>query len=262
MRSSSGGLLTTLLMFVPLIAVPALAIFGVPNSDGLKGSVDATSTNPPLDLDAEGALGAPGGGPVSSSSSDEAEGFLPTTRHAGEKTEDPFLEVSSHLKDAKPKGPGARGRATGEPAVRPHAGANTPTRLGAEAEDALEISPFEVAPETSAPRSSRQPASRGANGNRKTSDAGREPVRTAEASLGDTSSAIADWQTAVRKLKSLGITEYQLTPGEGDNGFLFTCQCASPDSPRITHRFEAESAEPFAAVQDVLTQVEKWKAGR
>lgn len=65
------------------------------------------------------------------------------------------------------------------------------------------------------------------------------------------------WGAAVDRLNQLGIRQFKLEPGQRD-GFHFSCYFTPRDNPRVTHRFEAESAEPLQAVEDVLIQVEDW----
>jgi hypothetical protein len=66
------------------------------------------------------------------------------------------------------------------------------------------------------------------------------------------------WRTAVRRLNKLGIRHFQLEPGARENEFQFSCSLTPSDQPRISHRFEAEAAEPLRAVERVLIQIEQW----
>lgn len=65
------------------------------------------------------------------------------------------------------------------------------------------------------------------------------------------------WQAAVGRLRALGIDEYHLSPGRGDE-FHFSCAYSPRHNPRVVHRFEAEAGEPLAAVEKVLTQIDAW----
>ena len=66
------------------------------------------------------------------------------------------------------------------------------------------------------------------------------------------------WQQAVDRLNELGIRTFRLTPDSGQSGYRFVCLVTSIDDPRISRRFEAESADPLTAVGEVLAQVENW----
>ena len=69
------------------------------------------------------------------------------------------------------------------------------------------------------------------------------------------------WQAAARHLKELGIRKYRLEPQLDEVTFTFTCTFASPDNPRVVRRFEAVADTPLEAVQDVLAQIDDWRAG-
>ena len=45
---------------------------------------------------------------------------------------------------------------------------------------------------------------------------------------------------------------------EGD--FNFSCRFASRTNPRVIHRFEAEASDPLEAVNQVLRQLDDWRA--
>lgn len=66
------------------------------------------------------------------------------------------------------------------------------------------------------------------------------------------------WQQAVDRLNELGIRTFRLTPDSSQNGYRFVCLVTSIDDPRISRRFEVESIDPLVAVADVLEQVENW----
>lgn len=76
------------------------------------------------------------------------------------------------------------------------------------------------------------------------------------------SAAELTWTMARRRLAELGIQQFHLEPGHGADSFLFVCMFAPGDDPRVTRRFEAEAADPLAAVQEVLTQIDAWLEGR
>lgn len=75
-------------------------------------------------------------------------------------------------------------------------------------------------------------------------------------------SSTLTWNSAVKRMGELGIRSYQLEPGAHPGEFHFSCIYTAPGNARITHRFEAEAAEPLEAVKKVIEQVEKWTAAR
>ncbi len=81
--------------------------------------------------------------------------------------------------------------------------------------------------------------------------------------LGDERSlAGRTWRQAVRQLNELGIHRFRLEPGHDDADFHFTCEFSPDNDPRITRRFEAEAAEPLQAVERVLQQIDEWNGQR
>jgi hypothetical protein len=64
------------------------------------------------------------------------------------------------------------------------------------------------------------------------------------------------WQGAVKRLNELDISNFRLEPGSDPNQFLFMCSYSPPENPQVSYRFEAEASEPLKAVEKVLAQVE------
>jgi hypothetical protein len=83
-------------------------------------------------------------------------------------------------------------------------------------------------------------------------------VRSPRESFG----AALTWTEARRRLTELGIEQFHLEPGLHRDHYLFVCLFSPGDDPRVTHRFEAEAADPLAAVQDVLGQIDGWLSQR
>lgn len=70
------------------------------------------------------------------------------------------------------------------------------------------------------------------------------------------------WRDASLKLNELGIKDYHLERGHADGAFLFVCLFSPGDAPHVTHRFEAEAADPLVAVSQVLGQIDQWLGQR
>lgn len=67
------------------------------------------------------------------------------------------------------------------------------------------------------------------------------------------------WKEAVRRLNDLEIRNFRLQPGLHENQFAFSCMYTPSDNPRVSTRFEAEADEPLKAVEKVLAQIEVWQ---
>lgn len=70
------------------------------------------------------------------------------------------------------------------------------------------------------------------------------------------------WQQAVKRLNELEIRNFRLEPGLKPDQFMFVCSYTPPDNPRVSYRFEAEADEPLRAVAKVLEQIETWVSSR
>lgn len=70
------------------------------------------------------------------------------------------------------------------------------------------------------------------------------------------------WKTAIARLNQLGISHYQLEPGSDPSEFHFSCSLTLAENPRVTHRFEAQADDPLHAVSDVLAQIEASQGNR
>lgn len=66
------------------------------------------------------------------------------------------------------------------------------------------------------------------------------------------------WREAVDRLNELGIRTFRLTPGMQPGTFQFSCQVSSVDDPRLSRWFDDEATEPLDAVARVLRKVEDW----
>ncbi|WP_010584370.1 hypothetical protein [Schlesneria paludicola] len=70
------------------------------------------------------------------------------------------------------------------------------------------------------------------------------------------------WQSAVEKLNEFEIRSFRLEPGHQLGHFVFICSYTPPDTPRVSHRFEADADEPLKAVEKVLEQIVEWQKRR
>lgn len=70
------------------------------------------------------------------------------------------------------------------------------------------------------------------------------------------------WRRAVQRLNELGIHQFRLEPGRDPGEFYFSCEFSIEQDSRITRRFEAEAPEPLQAVELVLRQIDEWTRRR
>lgn len=70
------------------------------------------------------------------------------------------------------------------------------------------------------------------------------------------------WEGVRRRLNELEIRNFRLEPSRQANQFVFICSYTPSDSPRVSYRFEAESDEPLKAVEKVLAQIDEWQQRR
>jgi hypothetical protein len=246
-----------------------MAIFGVPSGDALKASLDADAIlpgglktelagsslrEPPRDADAPDA--------------ELGEGFLPAG--ADGKSNDGWSDPFQEKKLSKPAKPERTADASDNPfdgidltrgERTPRSRPNTPLSTkdpGAVSDPpSLDEIPFGEPPsgkparKPSTRRDPKSPAPRAV-----------EPPPAVENVSPPAAPPVRDWRAATARLKQLGITDFHLTPSDGEQPFLFTCRMTSPQNPRVVRRFESESADPLQAVEDVLKQVEEWVSRR
>jgi len=65
-----------------------------------------------------------------------------------------------------------------------------------------------------------------------------------------------EWNQAIARLRAHGVERFLLTEGSEPGSFYFTCGLPPQGPQRMIRRFEAEAGEPIAAVSDVLAQIE------
>lgn len=70
------------------------------------------------------------------------------------------------------------------------------------------------------------------------------------------------WSAAVDRLNQLEIRNFRLEPGRQPGQFMFICVYTARDNPGVMHRFEAEAEQPLKAVENVLDQIAEWQQRR
>lgn len=260
MQARRNGFVTLLLMMIPMLAVPVLAIFGIPQFAPVVASTTASSESDlhqfqekrvghsalepdrTLDLATAEALDLfrPYDAQTATSRTPEelaqrqlvASWSDPLKGADSRKTSDaPPLEVTSTLRDA---------------------GVRSSRQMHQQVSDIFSDD-FSRGPT----KNGTQPAVANRD------SAMPEPANPAKPSLPDTRSLRPEvpqlsWRKAVERLNACGAGTYRLTPGLRHDDYRFVCLVTSADDSRITRRFEAESSDPLVAVEHVLAQVEGW----
>lgn len=263
--------LTTLLLLVPILAVPMLAIFGIPNF--------APAVASPLGDDAwQTPAASPGGA---------APAFADAAGPQGQSNAQNGLDFSNNPRQSNlERNVPWPGRTRSETAERTHpnpqlnagsyegfdrsAAVVTPTApprrlpLGQEPaqppawpssgqEGAIQPVGFTVPGEFAGPPKYERPAPSEIEqtGFDASATRGARPPRV----LPPATPSLT-WQGAVKRLNELDISNFRLEPGSDPNQFLFMCSYTPPENPQVSYRFEAEASEPLKAVEKVLAQVE------
>jgi len=219
--SNATGMFSGALMTVSLLAVPGVAVFGLPVVGGAVAEADAKDG-----IALGGELGSPA---ATSPATTEAPAFAPLVDAA-----------APAVSTAKPAAAGSAAQS------QPHHLAPTSDRHGAVANAAIGLpddSRLAVVPEAPARALEGTP----------TSNVFAEVEPTAPAAAAQ--AAACSWEDAVQRLGELGIRDFHLTNGEVAGEFHFSCSVKEAKR-NLTRRFEAEGATPVAAAADVLAQVE------
>lgn len=218
--SNAAGMFSGALMTVSLLAVPCVAVFGLPS---IGQAVTDTETKDGVALGETDDLGASAASPAVTA---EAPAFAPMVDagNSGAAAAVSFGDKAAadqpHLDPTSDRRGAAANTAVGlEESPR----AQPPVETAEKPEDFPPRNVFESVEDT---------ASQAA------------PVQA------------ASWEAVVERLGGFGVRDFHLTNGEAPGQFYFTCSIK--DARRnLTRRFEAEGASPVVAAEDVLAQVEE-----
>lgn len=222
--SNLTGALSSLLMSLPLIAVPCLAVFGLPSIGPATAEADAEEG---LELGSVDGLGRASSTPPKSSAGGfgeivNADPTSPPTspfaiKQSGDRSE--IDTTSIHL----------------------GSGANRPLGLDDEQPER------KASPNT-------EPSAKAV-----VDDAFGDVRAPEESPFGDAETDQQSWEEIVAELSAQGL-EFYLTSGETPGEYYFTCFIGT--GANATQRFEAEGTSPTAAASAVLAEVEEWQASR
>lgn len=257
MRSRTGSSMSTLMFMVPLLGVPLMAMFGVPQFvPVIASSVNDVTTRP------AGTRPKPDVGESASATTIVAEAALGGSGSRGDqRLPDIFRPAerprrdSRQILDAESSGPEtkfvetslkAETWLTQSSSQEPAAAANQRLSdlFGNSVAIANPIEPQNRTRSTTA-RPPGEPV------------AMRATANVFEANSERSNKGLT-WREAVRRLNELGIQEFRLEPGSQPGEFYFACEFTPHRDARVTRRFEAEATEPLLAVQAVLRQIDEW----
>jgi hypothetical protein len=287
MRSPLSGSIATCLIFVPLVAVPLLAVLGMPQLSANTPTAAGEDLKFAVDDSAQAAGNADLLAPVQVSGAKADSSAAPRESGAGASDSDPFAGFSrdSDVSDRRGASTGASAKLQKRSQRWLDEGNGLPQKALVTAER------FDA--EHASPRPTERRATRSPDDHAAEHQWGEAPLKLpatrralpeAEAvvALADSTSASppadpanadrasADpqspssraltWKRAVARLNALGIRDFQLQAGEREGEFNFSCRFVSRTNPHVIHRFEAEAADPLDAVNQVLGQLDDWKA--
>lgn len=234
-----AGAISSLLMSLPLIAVPCLAVFGLPSIGPATAEADADES---IELGSTTTATADALG-VAAEKPPASTGFSPTL-DAGPATApdaafaaEPRADRQSIDRTSDRRGASAN-HAAGIDDDHPNPARPAAESLGV-ATSSVENPFADVQP----------PAATTATSPRKTAAFEVTPA-TSQGS----------WEQVIARLKGKGAEEFYLANGETDGEFYFTCFFDTGSN--TTQRFEAEGATPLDAASTVLAEVEEWQGTR
>ncbi len=246
MSSRAGSTFVTFLMSIPVAAAGMVAFFGVPPlssviaaTRGLNDKLQSLSSEDNADSRS------------SSTQFEEWDGESAPSWDQGGTEETP--SPSSRRKDREVDDLGFSKFPEGDAQDQSSDEGSTPTKNGSRKRrpDTAKRDAFAWRDDASllgkAPSAEGVPSTNSENSNsrsRNVSDSQAAPPLSMKESL--------------KKLNSLGVKHYHLERGADQDTWLFVCLFSPGDDSRVTHRFEAESADPEGAVTETLKQIDSW----
>lgn len=257
MQARRNGFGTTLLMLVPMLAVPVMAIFGIPQFAPVAASPTEPAEHFDHPLKAENRIGfsaAVPGRAIEVSKRQPLDLFRPYSTTEGATQDDGSNTSSAQWSDPL-KSLNAKPSVRSLPAPSPRATANA-REASVRSARQLPQQVYDVFADDFSGKNARasDPA-----GELPPAPTPNRSQPSAEPKRLQPEFPQLTWRQAVDRLNTLGASTYRLTPGMHPQEFRFVCFVTSVDDMRITRRFESESADPLVAVEKVLAQVEHWR---
>ncbi len=261
MRSRTGNSLSTLMFLVPLLGVPLMAVFGVPQFVPVIASSVSNDASRPVSDRPKSSVGE-----SVSATSFAADQVPQGNPSRGEQQfQDLFSSPSRPRRDSRPIHDG-ESRGLDAKFVETSLSADNWWTQTASEEPAAETTQklndlFGDSVATASPTETRSRA-RSATARPYEDQLSTRSKITQLASDSERSTDGLTWREAVRRLNELGIQEFRLEPGSQLGEFYFACEFTPHRNARVTRRFEAEAKEPLLAVQAVLRQIDEWLTRR
>lgn len=261
MRSRTGNPLSTLMFMVPLLGVPLMAIFGVPQFVPVIASSVSDDATRPMQTRPKSGVGE------SASATTSIADQLPQGNGSrGEpQFQDLFSSPSRPRRDSRPihdgesRGPDAKFVETSLSADNWWMQTSSEKPVSETTQKLSDLFGNTVA--TAEPTESRSRV-RSATARPHDDQLAMRSNGTQLVSGSEKSNEGLTWREAVRRLNELGIQEFRLEPGSQLGEFYFACEFTPHRDARVTRRFEAEAKEPLLAVQAVLRQIDEWLTRR
>lgn len=252
MQRRRQGFTTTFLMLIPMLGVPAMAIFGIPQFAPLISSMTSHADEPDLDVFHETRLGQSASGSLRTldlPAVEQVDLFQPYESDAA--TRQPATQRSETVMWTDPL---RRAELRSQPVAAPPATVSH-RESSVRASRRMHQQVYDIFADDFRDPSNAAPAA-----STSSTMVGRTRTVALNEPAEPTSPAgVLNWRDAIDRLKACGSTSYRLTAGARDGDYLFVCLVASPDDERITRRFEAESSDPLVAVENVLGQIDVWR---
>lgn len=254
--------LTSLFLLAPILAVPMLAIFGVPEFTSVVASPQQRQDDLLIDehFDQSSSGDAPGFGDASSPSNSGAAVPVSFNENSGTRAIDSRTEArpgkwgnttAPVATQAAPAGPwdSSAEQTLATNVADPFAGAAAANPAAMQQAVFTDDAARAMAASQMQPYRRNDGAARpGSVPNKVLQPRGSAAVASAIPSL--------TWQSAVERLNALEIRTFRLEPGSRAGQFLFVCSYTMSNEPRVSYHFEAEASEPLKAVEKVLDQIE------
>lgn len=238
------GWLSTLMLVLPMLAVPVLAITGIPqfSSSGTSRAVaegeNGEMTSDELERLLSGEVAAPSDAPLV----DKKKPGKASSRPQADGADVDWASGDSSVRGAKP-GRTVSGESWGLPPAQngePESGGATPVGF--------------------TDRSSNRGVASAANGDESAAQQGyRRQVPSSVPNEADEKVQLPpiSWQQAVHRLNELGVQNFRLEPSRIAGQYVFVCWYTPRDTPQVSHQFRGEASEPLRAVQVSLEQIER-----
>lgn len=261
MRSRTGNPLSTLMFMVPLLGVPLMAIFGVPQFVPVIASSVSDDATQPMRTRPKSGVGE------SASATTSIADQLPQGNglRGEQQFQDLFSSPSRPRRDSRPIHDGESQGLDAKSVETPLSADNWWMQTSSEkpvSETTQKLNDlFGNTVATAEPTESHSRV-RSAIARPHDDQLAMRSSGTQLVSGFEKSNEGLTWREAVHRLNELGIQEFRLEPGSQLGEFYFACQFTPHRDARVTRRFEAEAKEPLLAVQAVLRQIDEWLTRR